>query len=107
MFSRRQLVSNTRLKKVPQRAAAKGSYVQAGLGDKALRERLMLRDFSKTLRELWRISSPGAGAYRPDLHYMRGPGPKWRAKYGNLYPRTSPASAPAGAQLRDLTERHV
>jgi hypothetical protein len=20
-------------------------------------------------------------AYRPELHYMRGPGPKWRAKY--------------------------
>ena len=21
-------------------------------------------------------------AYRPELHYMRGPGPKWRAKLG-------------------------
>jgi len=20
--------------------------------------------------------------YRPECHYMRGPGPKWRAKYG-------------------------
>ena len=20
--------------------------------------------------------------YRPEQHYMRGPGPKWRAKYG-------------------------
>ena len=20
--------------------------------------------------------------YRPELHYMRGPGPAWRAKYG-------------------------
>jgi hypothetical protein len=20
--------------------------------------------------------------YRPELHYMRGPGPKWHAKYG-------------------------
>jgi len=20
--------------------------------------------------------------YRPELHYMRGPGPKWRKKYG-------------------------
>ena len=27
------------------------------------------------------------GAYRPELHYMRGPGPKWRAKHG-LPPRT-------------------
>jgi hypothetical protein len=22
------------------------------------------------------------GRYRPELHYMRGPGPKWRAKNG-------------------------
>ena len=22
--------------------------------------------------------------YRPELHYMRGPGPKWQAKYGRL-----------------------
>ena len=21
--------------------------------------------------------------YRPELHYMRGPGPAWRAKYGS------------------------
>ena len=22
--------------------------------------------------------------YRPEKHYMRGPGPAWQAKYGNL-----------------------
>ena len=22
------------------------------------------------------------GSYRPELHYMRGPGPRYRAKYG-------------------------
>jgi hypothetical protein len=22
--------------------------------------------------------------YRPELHYMRGPGPKWHAKHGAL-----------------------
>jgi hypothetical protein len=107
MFSRRQLASNTRLKKGSATRRQSGSCVQAGLFDKARQERFMLRDFSKTLRELWRISNPGAGAYRPDLHYMRGPGPKWRAKYGNLYPKTSSASAPTGPELRDLTERHV
>lgn len=67
----------------------------------------MLRDFSKALRALWRMSSPGGGAYRPDLHYMRGPGPKWHAKYGNLYPKSSAGSATNGAGLRSLTERHV
>jgi hypothetical protein len=24
--------------------------------------------------------------YRPELHYMRGPGPKWREKYGSKQP---------------------
>jgi hypothetical protein len=28
--------------------------------------------------------------YRPELHYMRGPGPKWRAKH-----MAAPAEAPA------------
>jgi hypothetical protein len=23
-----------------------------------------------------------SGPYRPERHYMRGPGPKWRAKHG-------------------------
>jgi hypothetical protein len=23
-------------------------------------------------------------SYRPELHYMRGPGPKWVAKHGRL-----------------------
>ncbi len=25
--------------------------------------------------------------YRPELHYMRGPGPKWREKHGTTAPR--------------------
>lgn len=24
------------------------------------------------------------GRYRPERHYMRGPGPKWRAKHGHI-----------------------
>jgi hypothetical protein len=24
--------------------------------------------------------------YRPELHYMRGPGPKWREKHGDKTP---------------------
>ncbi|MGH6770981.1 MAG: hypothetical protein ACRECO_18385 [Xanthobacteraceae bacterium] len=33
-----------------------------------------LVDFARTLRTL-------ADPYRPELHYMRGPGPKWHAKH--------------------------
>jgi len=29
-------------------------------------------------RKLMQALTP---AYRPELHYMRGPGPKWRAKH--------------------------
>jgi hypothetical protein len=28
-----------------------------------------------------RLISSARDSYRPELHYMRGPGPKWRAKY--------------------------
>jgi hypothetical protein len=36
--------------------------------------------------------------YRPELHYMRGPGPKWRAKH--LRPRFSPEAAPLAGGLQ-------
>jgi hypothetical protein len=30
----------------------------------------------------WRSFKQGLfGTYRPELHYMRGPGPKWHAKH--------------------------
>jgi len=28
--------------------------------------------------------------YRPELHYMRGPGPKWHAKHDGAAPHFSP-----------------
>ncbi len=30
-----------------------------------------------------------ADPYRPELHYMRGPGPAYRAKYGRLPPTST------------------
>jgi hypothetical protein len=67
----------------------------------------MWRIFAKTVRELQRNFGEGSGAYRPDLHYMRGPGPKWRAKYGDRAAKTSPTAAPASPVLPDMTERHA
>jgi hypothetical protein len=29
-----------------------------------------------------RLMNSAIDPYRPELHYMRGPGPKWRAKHG-------------------------
>jgi hypothetical protein len=66
----------------------------------------MWRDFSKTLRELMEIPGYG-GAYRPDLHYMRGPGPKWHAKYGHLTLKTSLNSPPPAPVIRDVAEHRA
>jgi hypothetical protein len=31
----------------------------------------------------WRwLTIPAFDSYRPELYYMRGPGPKWREKHG-------------------------
>jgi hypothetical protein len=69
----------------------------------------MWRDFTKVLRDLRQtLSETGerTGSYRPDLHYMRGPGPKWHAKYDSLYPKTAPADEPA-ASLHDIAGHHA
>ena len=49
----------------------------------------MRHDLFKALRRLWRTCLGGEGVYRPDLHYMRGPGPKWHAKYGSVVTKTT------------------
>jgi hypothetical protein len=67
----------------------------------------MWRDFSRAVRALWRIPGESGGSYRPDLHYMRGPGPKWHAKYGNLPPKASARPAPSSAALHDIAEHHA
>jgi hypothetical protein len=33
-----------------------------------------------TARRWRRLAAPLFDPYRPELHYMRGPGPKWREK---------------------------
>ena len=40
--------------------------------------------------------------YRPELHYMRGPGPKWHAKHN---PAPAPASFDGIPALARLTAR--
>jgi hypothetical protein len=37
--------------------------------------------------EIWQAFSKWAlDPYRPELHYMRGPGPKWREKHAHAGP---------------------
>ena len=40
----------------------------------------MLHNFAKAVRELQRTFGDAFNPYRPELHYMRGPGPKFREK---------------------------
>jgi hypothetical protein len=80
---------------------------RAGRVEKGLRERIMWRDFSRAFRDLWRIPGDSGGSYRPDLHYMRGPGPKWHAKYGSLNAKTSSSAAPSRASLHNIAERRA
>jgi len=38
----------------------------------------------KAFADLWQtLATDLAGSYRPERHYMRGPGPKWRAKHAH------------------------
>ncbi len=71
------------------------------------RARTGRQPLSSALARTWRSFCRDAfGAYRPELHYMRGPGPKWRAKHGTQrgaamrcppalvpQPRSEPASS--------------
>jgi hypothetical protein len=47
-------------------------------------------ELADILRQLKSLFDP----YRPELHYMRGPGPKWHAKH-----RPAAAEAPSAAGL--------
>jgi hypothetical protein len=36
----------------------------------------------KAFADLWQaLTAVRTGSYRPERHYMRGPGPKWHAKH--------------------------
>jgi hypothetical protein len=55
---------------------------------------------SATVAVLWRSFCRDAfDPYRPELHYMRGPGPKWRAKHGisGASPAVPPGTTVAAA----------
>ena len=71
----------------------------------------MWRDFTKALQEVWRESGEPCSSYRPDKHYMRGPGPKWHAKYDTLNDtlpsRPATPSAPSVPILQKAAARHA
>lgn len=42
---------------------------------RAIRRHALSRELGILFRDLF-------GSYRPERHYMRGPGPRWREKHG-------------------------
>jgi hypothetical protein len=40
------------------------------------------RSLHRIVTKWQRLIEIASDAYRPELHYMRGPGPKWHAKHG-------------------------
>jgi hypothetical protein len=70
-------------------------------------ERIMWSHFTKALRELRRSMGEGSGSYRPDLHYMRGPGPKWHAKHGNLATTTASHGKASRPVLHDIAQHRA
>jgi len=54
-----------------------------------------LAEIADLFRNLTRdLTRSLADPYRPELHYMRGPGPKWHAKHA---PAVAPSTASLGA----------
>ena len=42
----------------------------------------LFRDVLRNMERIWRVlAKPLVDPYRPKMHYMRGPGPKYRAKW--------------------------
>jgi len=60
----------------------------------------MRKNLSNTVRELSRTFAHLFNSYRPELHYMRGPGPKWQAKRSN----SATSRAPVATNVSALSE---
>ena len=59
-------------------------------------------------KKTWRLIRIMFNTYRPELHYMRGPGPKWREKHGQVpLQRRSRGPRPFPPQRRRLTPSQI
>jgi hypothetical protein len=63
---------------VRHRAIAPTSVRRFAMSGFARRTADTVSDFASVVRNL---AMDVRDTYRPELHYMRGPGPKWRAKH--------------------------
>jgi hypothetical protein len=67
--------------------------------DKPLGRRDVGQKIVSGIRELAQTFARAFDPYRPELHYMRGPGPKWHAKWAD-----HAAQGLSRVDARDMTE---
>jgi len=57
--------------------------------------------------KLWReLFKALLESYRPELHYMRGPGPRWRERHGTALPHGSATQPPSENPVIDRRARN-
>ena len=63
-----------------------GRAIAAILGAAGPAQPRLLSGVGQAIAAFWQeLTRDVARPYRPEKHYMRGPGPAWQAKYGNLH----------------------
>jgi hypothetical protein len=67
----------------------------------------MLRNFAKSVRELRRTFGDAFNPYRPELYYMRGPGPACRAKRAGKVTSAGPSRTDTTPLTVNLVEAHA
>jgi hypothetical protein len=64
-------------------------------------------NLAKAIRDLERTYSAALDPYRPELHYMRGPGPKWHAKRARAAANTAEQVAEEARALGGIAGAHA
>jgi hypothetical protein len=67
----------------------------------------MLHNFAMTIRELQRTFGDAFNPYRPELYYMRGPGPACRAKRARNLMSAVPVRIEAASGMANLVKAHA
>jgi hypothetical protein len=76
------------------------------VGGKVQGKGVMLQHLAKSVRDLQRAYIKALDSYRPELHYMRGPGPACHAKRSGIAPY-APVGAKTAPALREIANAHA
>jgi hypothetical protein len=67
----------------------------------------MLHNFAKAVRELQRTFGDAFNPYRPELYYMRGPGPACRARRAGKMMSAVPVRIDVTSAMAKLVKAHA